>query len=90
VIAARFKVQHVKTLCEEIVIRNIDDFDALEAFKLGHTHDSKKMVDIAFNEIKLMYPDIRLEEKLKNNLDRVIKIVEAKQLFDNTVEELNS
>jgi len=89
-IAAKFKVQQIKTSCEEIVIDYIKDFPAIEALKLGNVHGSDIVVDAAFNEIQLMYPDLKFDERLKKNPDRVTKMIETKQNYHKAMKALNS
>lgn len=71
-LAVEFDVPAMKSLCEEAIIRNLNDSNALQAFSLGHLH-SAKLKEAGFEEIKRNFPEI--SDRLIDDAELVRNIV---------------
>lgn len=81
-IASKYDVGQLKTIAENIVLNNIDCLNAIEVFGLGHLHESEKLQTAAFNEIKKMFPELKLNDYLIKTPEKLEKLVEARRNLD--------
>lgn len=72
-LAVEFDVPVMKSLCEEIIIRNLSKSKALQAFSLGHTHSNATLKEAGFEEIKRHFPEI--SDRLIDDAELVRNIV---------------
>jgi BTB/POZ domain len=77
-IASKYDVAKLKDVCEKLILRNIDETNALEIFALGYLNTSDKMKRTAFRTIQQMFPNKELKETEMEN----IKPEELKELID--------
>lgn len=76
-IAAKYDVQNLKSICETIVLDNLDQANAHEVFSLGHLYDSRGMKEFSFGVIRRMFPDFKLDDKLIDTPEKLIEVIEA-------------
>jgi BTB/POZ domain/Leucine rich repeat len=86
-IASRYHVKNLKSRTEKIMLRNIDETNALEVFGLGHQYNSIKMKLAAFEEIKKMFPNTPLRDELMTKPENLKEIVNAGRERKKIVEE---
>lgn len=84
-LAANYDVRELRAICEEMVLRNLDESNAMEVFDVGHNYNSQALKARAFEEIQSMFPDILREHDLVNNRERVKELIAAKLQFDNVL-----
>lgn len=81
-IAAKYDVQQLKTVCSEIILRNLDTTNAFEIYGLGHLHNENDMKMMALSEIKSMFPDIELDDELINQPKNLKELIEIKRQYE--------
>ena len=79
-LAAEFDVATLKFECEEIILRNLNEFNSLEVFNLGHLHSYEVLKKAAFATIKKSFPEI--SDNLIEAPDIVAKLINAKRHLD--------
>lgn len=88
-LACTFDVEDLKTAYEGIIIKNLDDQNAVQALDIGNLYGSSEIIDTAFKQISQMYPNDVQSESLKYDPIRVEKIINARSKFREEVEVLN-
>jgi hypothetical protein len=73
-LAAKFKIEALKSYCEEIILQELDPSNAFKVFNLGQRYSSDEMKRQAFEEIKKMFPLIDLHENLINMPEEMKKV----------------
>lgn len=86
-IAAKYKIDELKEVAEKMVLRTVDDSNALEVLKLGNSNDSVKLKRKSFDAIKGMCPELSLTEELMNKPENLEGIVEACRKRQQEIEE---
>ena len=87
-LAVEFNVATLKSECEEIILRNIDEHNMLEIFNLGLLHGSENLKKFAFGRIKTSFP--RISDNLINAPEVIANIIKAKRELDNVVNAAQS
>jgi BTB/POZ domain/Leucine rich repeat len=85
-LAATFGVAELKSACEVIVLRDINEEDAFKALTVGNLHNSQEIIDEAFHKIKEKYPETEFRDELKRDPERIRKIIEAVEEFRKSIE----
>lgn len=89
-IASKYNVIKLKSICEEIVMENLDESNAFEIFGLGHLYCSHDMKLTAFNEIKSIFPKANLiYDKIKKPED-IKELVDAKRHYDSVLKKFEN
>lgn len=78
-LAAKFDVPELKSMYEQIVIKNMNSDTAIKALKLGNCHKSDVMVDAAFDNIKTEYPKSITSRGLKRKPEAIEDILNLKE-----------
>jgi hypothetical protein len=73
-LACTFDVEELKNAYEKIVIDNLDEQNALQAFKVGNLYKSDEIIDAAFGVINKMLP-IELKDGLKQKPAEVDEVI---------------
>jgi BTB/POZ domain len=76
-IAAKYDVKKLKIGTEKIILRNINDSNALEVFSFGFLNNSAKIKRKAFLKIKKMIPDAELDDKLMEHSGNLKNFIDA-------------
>lgn len=80
--AAFYDVSKLKSICENIILDNLDETNALEIFTLAYDHDCDKMECNAFLHIRDIFPDYILDESLMEKPKYLKELVDAKRHLD--------
>lgn len=82
-LAAKLEVEELKTICGKIICRNVlNNSNAYKIFMLGHIYAAEKLKLAAFNQIKAMFPDAKLPDRLMQEPESLKKLMEHKQDID--------
>ena len=81
-IAIKFEISDLKTIAEALAVKNVNEDNAMEIFKLGHRHNSEKMKKTAFEVIKELLDAPELDDDLINEPEKVEKLAEAKRNYE--------
>lgn len=87
-LAVKYDVPHLKQICEELMIFNINHSNAYEVFSLGQLYNSEDIKASAFTEIKLMYPHKTLPIDLMEKPSHLKQLVEAFPLYQKRIQEV--
>lgn len=86
-LATKFKVCELKSICEEIILDNLDESNAYQVFTLGRLYKSTEMKQKAFDEMNGMFPGSLLDSDLINNPDRLKELIDAKRHCDSLLQK---
>lgn len=86
-LSAKYDVPELKIVCEEMVLQNINKSNAFEVFALGHLHSSDNLKLLSFAEIKRMFPDTDLDNKLIDNPEGLHELMESKREYDQKLKQ---
>jgi BTB/POZ domain/Leucine rich repeat len=86
-IAIKYDIAGLKEKSHQIILRNLEENNALEVFGLGHLHNSEQMKRVAFNKINETFPNAELDESLMENPEDLREIVEARRDRKRKMEE---
>lgn len=78
-IAAKYVVPEMKSICEEMIMENLDASNAIETFDLANLYNATAMKQAAFDEIKNMMPGVTLSDTLLNNPRKLQKLLASRQ-----------
>lgn len=78
-ISAKYQVSPLKSVCEEIVIKNTNKDNSLEVLALGNLYESEAMKSLGFFEIKKKF-DFEISTHLKDDPDRLRRLIEEEKL----------
>lgn len=70
-----FDVRKLKLISEDMILRNINKENALTVLEFGILQNLTDIAEIAFDEMKLVFPEHRLPEHLKTCLQCVRKFI---------------
>lgn len=91
-IASKYDVSQLMSVCEDIVVENIDESNIYKVFCLGKLHPSSIMKYSAFEKIQQMFPEKELKD-LINDPESLEKLLEAnrtrKRKIQKAEEEFN-
>jgi BTB/POZ domain len=74
-LGSKYDMIALMKFCEELIMENIDDSNAIEVFNVGHLFDSSDMKALALNEIKRMHPELTLTNEVLKNPRKMLKIL---------------
>jgi BTB/POZ domain len=86
-IASKYNVTALKEIAEEMVLRNVNESNALEVFDLGHAYGSEEMKKKGFSVVEKMFPTTKLNNDLIKEPAAVKGIVEAHREHKRKIEE---
>lgn len=75
-IASKYDVSQLKKICQEYVLKNLNESNALDVLNLGNLYCSEEMIQNAFNAIVKKYPDISFPDHSKNSPNIVKEALE--------------
>lgn len=76
-LSANCKIELLKTKSKEMVMEKLDQENALEIFTLGYQYDTLDMQQLAFDEIKKMFPGVEFSEDLMMDIASLKELVEG-------------
>lgn len=65
-LAAKYDVLELQQACEDKILLNLCESNALEILVLGNLYSSDDLKEFAFHKIKQMFPEINLRDELMN------------------------
>lgn len=87
--AAKYNVQKLKLYCEELICKQMNNDNVVDALKMGNLHNSEKIKRASFAYIQKMLPGITIDEGLINQPGKVTSIVNAMKAAENAVKIAN-
>lgn len=81
-LASMYDVSRLRSICEEMILENLDGDNAYEVFCLGQLHSSKDLKEFAFLEIKCKFPGKHIDDILMGSPEKMIKFIQAAQERD--------
>lgn len=78
-ISGLYEVTELRNVCEEMVLGNLDQTNALEAFSLADRYSANNMRELAFNEIKRMFPEKHLTMGLVKRPESLKSLIDARR-----------
>lgn len=76
--AAKMEIQQLKEFTASKLLESIDENNALTILKLAKKYESIDLKLMAFDRIKLLFPDKKLKNELADDPEAVQKLLEAK------------
>lgn len=76
--AAKMEINQLKEFAASRLLEAIDDTNALTIMRLAKKYESNELKLMAFNRIKLLFPDKKLKNELADDPEAVQKLLEAK------------
>lgn len=86
-LAAKLNVPELKEFTENLIVDDVSESTALKVFCLGHSYNSQKLKQAAFNKIKKMFPDKQLSNTLMENPEALKELIEMKHKLDRFVND---
>jgi BTB/POZ domain/Leucine rich repeat len=86
-LAAKYDIPKLQSIAEKMVLRQVDEQNAVHILELANLYKSENLKDKAFTEIKKMFPKTALQPELKDKPDYVKQLVEAKRDFEKKIKE---
>lgn len=80
--AAKMEILQLKEFAASKLMESITDNNALAILSLAKKYESNDLKLMAFNHIKLLFPDKKLKNELADDPEAVRKLLEAKQEID--------
>jgi hypothetical protein len=87
-LASKLKVPDLRQWMLKVVVSQLDESNAFKAFSIAHSMGSDELKRAAFEAIQEMFPDWQLPESLMENLEKVRKMIAAKEKFDAVMVEM--
>lgn len=81
-LSSKMKVPALKSICEQMILENLNDSNAFKIFSLGHSYNSDDLKSAAFKEIKEVFRDNNIDESLMNHPDNLKELLEAKNTYE--------
>jgi BTB/POZ domain len=75
-IAAKYEVKNLKRVTKALILRNLDDSNALEVYGLGYLHKSDVLKRRGFATIQEMFPEEKLHDSLMEMPEDLREIIE--------------
>jgi hypothetical protein len=88
-LAAKFKVDSLKTFSETMVANEVDETNALKVITLAQNFSSDIMKQSAFEKIREMFPQANLPDELMNDFEKLKELIEAKRKLDLVVQQIH-
>ena len=79
-LAVEFDVATLKFECEEIILRELNEFNSLEVLNLGHLHGSEVLKKAAFATIKKSFPEI--SDNIDDDPEIIADLINTKRILD--------
>lgn len=88
-LGSKYDIEDLTSVCEEHIMNNLMESNAFEIFTFGHLYSSKKMKDLAFNEISKMFPGRLLNHGLvdQDQHTDLKELIDAKRFFEDILEK---
>lgn len=89
-LAARYEIENLQVLCEEIILKNIDYNNAFQIYSLARVFMSETLMAKAIDVIKKAVPDKKVEPSMINDpgrLQEVVQVVHDRKRKHQEVEE---
>lgn len=88
-IAVKYNVENLKTVCETIILDNVDESNALEICCLAYLYDLEDIKLLAISELSSMFPELLLSHHFIENPSYVKRVIEAKYKIALAQQELD-
>lgn len=85
--ATKFDIPDLKNRSQEIMVKGLDDSNAVDIFALGHVFAAETMKESALKQIKKTLPTVELTDKLKNNIEGLKELMDARRKFKEMLQE---
>jgi BTB/POZ domain/Leucine rich repeat len=89
-IAIKYDLKNLKFVTEKIILRNIDDSNAIEIFGFGHLQIADKIKRRAFNKIKKMFPDFDFNNEAMENPGKLKNLIDIHRELMKVQAEMSS
>lgn len=80
-------VSQLKGICEDLLLKDLNESNAYEMFLLGHLHSSENLKKKAIDEVKKMFPDRQINDGLIDDLDQFEELLDAHRKFKQKIRE---
>jgi hypothetical protein len=84
-LAAKYDIPKLQSMAEKMVLRQVDEQNAMQVLELANLYKSEKLKHKAFIEIQKMFPKTALQPELKDKPDEVKELIEAKRNFEQNI-----
>jgi BTB/POZ domain len=88
-LASKYDLVQLKAICQCLVIRNINDTNALAILKLGNLYMDDKIKQFAFKRIITMFPSGEIIEEMMNFPDQIETMMIATQSRKRKIHKAN-
>lgn len=85
-LACKYDVADLKDICENIILENVDDTNAMEILNLGHLHCCEKLKQAAFTEIEALV-GFDIDESLIDNPQKLQELVDALRKMNSLMDD---
>jgi len=88
-IAALYDVKELKKYCGQEIFPNITEVNALDVLAMGNLYEDVNLKKNAFEKLKEFLKEPQLNAAFMNKPEELNKLVDAKRIYDNIVNEVN-
>jgi BTB/POZ domain len=83
-LACKFKFEDLMKANKTLVIKNLDEHNAIDVLKLGNQQKSNEIIKAAFSHLKKVFPNEIKSDALKHKPERVEEIVKTVKRYKMT------
>lgn len=87
-LSVKYKVEELKSICEDVILDRLDDTNSLEVFSIGHENCLEKLIASAFREIQYMF-DGKIKDEFMNQPEIVKELVEAQSRLNALISKVS-
>lgn len=88
-IASKFGAARLKSICEDLLLKKLNEASAFEIFMLGHQNESVKLKVAAFDEIQKNFLNETLDDELMNDPDHLRALIQGDKVRKRSIEVAN-
>lgn len=86
-LASKYDVAQLKQICNDNILKNLDESNALEVLNLGNLYSSDGIIQKSFEKIVKAFPEIAFPDLLKKYPESVKEIINEKVQHDAKIEQ---
>jgi BTB/POZ domain len=86
-IATKYEVARLRSISEELIVNNIEFYDEMGVFNLGHSDNSEALKRCGLERIKKLFPETILDDNLLNKPELLQRMMRADRSFKRKLQE---
>lgn len=85
-LSSKYNLPALMSVCEELILENIDELNAIDVLNLGNLFNSSDMKALAYNEIQRIRPGLKLTNEFMNKPEELMDLLGFKNCAIETEE----